>query len=115
MKKSLSKWQVARRKFEKTHPNYYRNYKKNYQRVIKDFIIKSKDNKPCMDCRVPYPHFVLDYDHVRGTKINKLSRLMDKVCLDAIRKEIAKCDLVCSNCHRIRTWKRGQYETHSRN
>ena len=25
-----------------------------------------------------------------------------------ILEEIAKCDLVCANCHRIRTWKSGR-------
>jgi organic radical activating enzyme len=24
-------------------------------------------------------------------------------------EEVAKCDLVCANCHRTRTWKRKDY------
>lgn len=44
----------------------------------------------------------MDYDHVRGEKIKDISDMWagDK---DLILAEIAKCDLVCANCHRIRT------------
>jgi hypothetical protein len=30
--------------------------------------------------------------------------------IETLKAEIAKCDLVCANCHRLRTWKRGTYE-----
>src|SRR6266478_6148351 len=45
--------------------------------------------KPCMDC-----------NHVRGQKLFQVSEC--RRSLEAILAEIAKCDLVCSNCHRIR-------------
>ena len=30
------------------------------------------------------------------------------VAMEMILEEIAKCDLVCANCHRMRTWTRGK-------
>ena len=48
----------------------------------------------------------MDFDHVRG-KTAGISRLLQaNVSMTRLLAEIAKCDLVCSNCHRIRTWNR---------
>lgn len=69
------------------------------------FLIEAKA-KPCMDCGVSYPHYVMDLDHVRGTKVAGLADLLQHGTLDQVVEEIAKCELVCSNCHRIRTWNR---------
>lgn len=65
--------------------------------------IRSKKNHPCMDCGVQYPHYVMDFDH-RENKLFNVSRMVTGFSLEAIDVEIEKCDLVCSNCHRIRTW-----------
>ena len=62
---------------------------------------------PCLDCGVSYPPHVMDFDHVRGVKISNVSVMLAR---DATKKraadEIAKCELVCSNCHRVRTHRR---------
>lgn len=50
----------------------------------------------------------MDFDHVRGDKISNISDMMGCFGWDAIEQEIAKCDIVCANCHRERTWKRQQ-------
>ncbi len=64
-------------------------------------------NKPCMDCGNNYPSFVMDFDHVRGDKVMNVSEMMQHVMPWArIEEEILKCDLVCANCHRIRTFTR---------
>lgn len=68
-----------------------------------------KNTTPCTDCKKKYPHYVMDFDHVRGTKI---SNIADMTHVNMSRRklwaEIAKCDIVCSNCHRIRTHERRQ-------
>lgn len=68
-------------------------------------VVAAKD-KPCLDCGNRYPHYVMDFDHVRGEKIGDVSALMRNASIAKIDAEIAKCDLVCSNCHRERTWER---------
>lgn len=46
-------------------------------------------------------------DHVRGDKVGNVSWLMNRSQgRDKVLAEIAKCDLVCANCHRIRTFER---------
>jgi len=63
-------------------------------------------NHPCMDCKGTFPPYVMDYDHRPGEQ--KLFNVGMKYTksLSVILAEIAKCDLVCSNCHRVRTHNR---------
>jgi hypothetical protein len=58
----------------------------------------------CMDCGLmsPYPE-VYDFDHRPGVaKVKDVSRLYFGP-MHVLVAEIAKCDIVCANCHRIRT------------
>jgi len=65
---------------------------------------------PCSDCGVSYPPCVMQWDHVRGDKHRNVGEMMFSASRDRILKEIAKCDLVCANCHAIRTQSRRQAE-----
>ena len=61
---------------------------------------------PCKDCSNTYPPECMDFDHIpeRGPKLFAVSRAVPSYKqADKIRDEIKKCDLVCANCHRIRT------------
>ncbi|WGH19892.1 HNH endonuclease [Streptomyces phage PumpkinSpice] len=60
-------------------------------------------NVPCMDCNGEFPSFVMDFDHVRGEKLADVSDLMQNASWQRVLDEIAKCDIICANCHRIRT------------
>jgi hypothetical protein len=72
-----------------------------------DFIWKIKCG-PCVDCGQKFHPFAMDFDHRPGAdKKDHVSVLTGKkMNLDVIQAEVNKCDLVCSNCHRIRTIKR---------
>lgn len=51
----------------------------------------------------------MDFDHVSGEKIGCLATLADaRYKLEKLKEEIAKCEIVCANCHRVRTWKRAR-------
>jgi formate-dependent nitrite reductase cytochrome c552 subunit len=79
---------------------------KRRKQAIRDMIIKEK-SKPCVDCDKAYPYYVMDFDHVRGDKKFGLGEAAVKMrSLQSIQEEIDKCDLVCANCHRERTFKR---------
>ena len=74
---------------------------------IKEAIKKIK-NAPCTDCGNVFPPECMDFDHVRGVKkfsISTPSRMRGSTLLDLL-EELDKCELVCANCHRIRTRKR---------
>lgn len=69
-----------------------------------------KGTTPCMDCKTIYPAECMDFDHRPGTE--KIACVGTMVAhgwaWEKIEAEIAKCDLVCSNCHRIRTKRRSK-------
>ena len=56
----------------------------------------------CMDCGFKFPPVAMDFDHVRGIKVATISQ-MRLFSWSRVLLELAKCDLVCANCHRIRT------------
>ena len=92
--------------------NHYKNNKQKYldrNRVnrakLRKYVSDLKESKPCSDCGVSYPHYVMDFDHINNKEglIIDFIRRYNKTALDL---EIAKCELVCSNCHRIRSQNR---------
>ena len=59
--------------------------------------------QPCTDCGVQYPGYVMDFDHRDpAAKSFTISTNLRKPWA-VVLEEIAKCDLVCANCHRERT------------
>jgi hypothetical protein len=75
---------------------------------IRASVYAYKAATPCMDCGQRYPHYVMDFDHVRGEKVANVANLVHRNMTLQIWKEIEKCDLVCANCHRCRTFNRSQ-------
>lgn len=67
----------------------------------KDLVTQGKA-RPCMDCGRSYPKEVMEFDHVRGKKLFELADAWN-IGRERILAEMAKCDVVCANCHRLRT------------
>lgn len=66
-----------------------------------------KENLGCFDCKKNYPHYVLEFDHRPGEKkIDVVYRVLKNYGSDMAWAEVQKCDVVCSNCHKIRTYTR---------
>lgn len=92
--------------YYKKHPLGINESVKRRKKLVRDMVKGGKSIK-CMDCGKEYPWYVMDYDHVRGIKKFNLSVAASKYRkLDSIIEEMAKCDIVCSNCHRERTFNR---------
>lgn len=66
-------------------------------------FLASVKNVPCADCRGRFPAVCMDFDHRPGTAKTCSVSAMTSHRREAVRREIAKCDIVCANCHRIRT------------
>ena len=62
---------------------------------------------PCVDCGEEDP-IVLEFDHLRDKKFGISKGLQDR-SWQSVLDEIAKCEVVCANCHRRRTAKRGGF------
>ena len=78
-------------------------------KVHKAWIDEMKLASGCVDCGYNKHAGALDYDHIPGKP--KGAQICQIVCLSKARilKEIENCEVVCANCHRIRTSERGQY------
>ncbi len=75
--------------------------------ALMKYITELKTNAACIDCKENLHFAAMDFDHVRGKKVGPVGKLVHElVPLAVLKEEIAKCELVCSNCHRVRTWKR---------
>lgn len=71
--------------------------------------IQALKNVPCADCGNVFPPICMDFDHLDASiKFDKISNMLT-YSFSRILIEIKKCEIVCSNCHRIRTYNRGQH------
>lgn len=80
--------------------------KKKMRAERRKWLLEYLKKQRCMDCGESNP-IVLDFDHVRGKKRDSVPRLLVEVSLKAAQLEIKKCEVVCANCHRKRTYERG--------
>ena len=78
---------------------------KTYKAKIQAQYRNDKEASPCLDCNVSYPWYVMQYDHLHS-KVANVAVLANNTSGRLLRNEIAKCELVCANCHAIRTYKR---------
>ena len=62
---------------------------------------------PCADCGGRFPPCAMDFDHRDpDTKRWAVTRMIGRAGTSRILDEVAKCDIVCANCHRLRTFVR---------
>ena len=89
------------------HKRYDRMRKRRTYLRLQLIVAEEKLNRGCcMDCgMVVYLHNVVcfDFDHrERRHKVASINHLRKNASEEALRDEMSKCDLVCSNCHRLR-------------
>jgi hypothetical protein len=107
---------VHLKKYREENPEKVKSGKESYmaerpknrrERLLKVAAIKLEAG--CADCGYNQYACALDFDHVRGEKLFDLSRSKDK-SWSLVSEEIAKCEVVCAICHRVRTFKRAGNE-----
>lgn len=100
----------ANRLYQREYKRRVRNSAPLEDRGLREAIRKALiliKSGPCTDCRQSFHYAAMDFDHVKGEKLFELSQSHSRP-LQEIIAEIDKCELVCSNCHRIRTFVRRQ-------
>ena len=70
---------------------------------MREFLRSYKMKHGCADCGYNKHWVALDFDHLpeHDKRFNIAHRLTAK--METMLEEIAKCEVVCANCHRIRT------------
>jgi hypothetical protein len=102
-KKHRQQWMA----FPSAGPEVARSAKRRAIADRKEFVNSLKD-RPCTDCGGRFHSCAMDFDHLDGhTKVASISEFVSGAkSKKAILAEVAKCELVCSNCHRVRTFNR---------
>lgn len=98
---------------ESRRRHYYKNRKQYADRIRGrkkeniSYIIAIKQESVCADCKMN-DWRCLEFDHLPGYK--KEAAISSPYCMswsrEKIDKELSKCEVVCGNCHKIRTYER---------
>lgn len=83
---------------------------KRYQQSRRVLINKIKLERGCSVCGYNAHAAALDFNHVYGEKLFNVSQ-DPKVALYKLLEEIAKCEILCANCHRIHTYENRHWHT----
>ena len=130
--RSRAHYYANKERYKENGRRYYREHREAYNRMVLDYyhrvnkfsprrietmarLNKNKNlrlreklaaikNVPCADCGGRFPPVCMDFDHVRGQKLFLVCK--PTTVGPGLDEEIKKCDIVCSNCHRIRTHQR---------
>jgi hypothetical protein len=75
-----------------------RDRRSKNRRLLQEY----KQGRPCTDCGEKYPYFVMQFDHISDDKEYNVSLMLNRPWA-IVMQEIAKCELVCANCHMFRS------------
>jgi hypothetical protein len=75
--------------------------------AVRSYIQSIKMERGCTDCGYREHPEALEFDHLPGfVKEHRIAQLSAGAKREKIDAEIAKCEVVCANCHAVRTAKR---------
>lgn len=81
-------------------------HKKELYKVLEEIHLY-KEKHGCYDCHNLFPHYILEFDHKpQYKKLDNVYRVLRAYGEKAAWDEIKKCDVVCANCHKMRTYQR---------
>lgn len=90
--------------YSKTHTTNQIRIRKNQYKLF-EYL----DDHDCVECGETDSR-VLQFDHVRGKKRGNVAQMVARgYGWNTILEEIAKCEVVCANCHARRTAQRGGF------
>jgi NAD-dependent dihydropyrimidine dehydrogenase PreA subunit len=58
----------------------------------------------CFDCGENFPYYVFEFHHRDAASKQDNFRRVRNRAWETVLEELAKCDLLCANCHRKRHW-----------
>lgn len=91
---------------------YYQDNKDKYLKYNREQYARYRErldilkSLPCADCGGIFPPYVMDFDHLDAAVKKFNVGINKRYSWERTLREIAKCELVCANCHRIRTHER---------
>jgi hypothetical protein len=90
--------------YHRTWGEKRRAQKREWQRRRAAWFRSLKEGRPCTDCGAILDPAAMHWDHLPGVeKTGDVGDLARRAPRERILTEIAKCELVCANCHAVRT------------
>lgn len=86
---------------KRRHKKYHAVRLQDRRKLINDLKMRAG----CRDCGYNKAPEALHFDHVRGIKLFNVASTLNRAWHRTLR-EIEKCEVVCANCHSIRTFGR---------
>lgn len=108
--KNIEDSRAAIRRHYYANKDQYLERNRERRKKLRQYVSDLKGSTSCVDCKIQYPYYVMDFDHLED-KVGAISQLIKANNMSALKAEIEKCEVVCANCHRIRTFLRGQAST----
>jgi hypothetical protein len=94
--------EYRQRHYQANKKEYYRRVRERERRIIE--MVEAAKARPCADCGRQLSPWQMDFDHVSGKKVERVSQLAHQTgSIRLVLAEIAKCEVVCATCHRNRT------------
>ena len=106
--KNKELYQLKQRSYWYDNPEKKKLYRENrYKKFMPLFrqLINDLKHRPCKDCNGWFEPCQMEFDHRNPADKKYEVGNMKGNSIKTILTEVSKCDIVCSNCHRLRTWK----------
>ena len=96
---------IHKEHYEANKPAYI-DKAKLLKQILRAEVDKIKETTPCADCGEYFQACQMDFDHINNDKEASIAILVRDGKRKKVFKEIEKCEVVCSNDHRLRTYNR---------
>lgn len=100
--KNIEDRKAASKRHYYANKQKYIDKKNKYKNELRQLVRDKKESTPCTDCKKYFPYYVMDFDHL-DDKSGLISYFAKTGRSKALKNEMSKCEIVCANCHRIRT------------
>jgi hypothetical protein len=81
----------------------FKSDKQKQREKVRLWYVEHKKSLFCADCG-NNDYRVLEFHHLNDKKFNVSAGISARRSVEIIKKEIEKCEVLCANCHRIRTF-----------
>lgn len=99
--------EYGKKHYQENKSKYLESKKLNqdkYRLRNRQYVYDYLKNNNCTDCGESDP-VVLEFDHKKDKEYNVSELIFTGCSTEKLQKEIDKCEVVCSNCHKRRTAK----------
>lgn len=103
--KDANERRAYKRKWYKKNSDKVKKEVRDRKKEIRDWLREYKQSLSCSQCPESHPA-CLDFHHSEGNKLIEISLCPSQGwSKERIKEEIAKCTVLCSNCHKKLHWK----------